>query len=80
MPRSAFGQVSEGMRVEVIPELAGKGPYLATVKSVDRVLNAASGTFVVLLELANPKLDIPVGMSCEARFPGADGEKRKNER
>lgn len=66
------------LRVEVLPELAGKGPYLATVKSVDRLLNAASGTFVVLLELANPKLEIPAGITCEARFPGA-GEKRKSE-
>jgi hypothetical protein len=32
-------------------------------------------SFVVILELPNPKLDIPAGVTCEARFPGAgDGK------
>jgi RND family efflux transporter MFP subunit len=73
MPRNAFGKVQEGMRVEVVPELSGMGPYVAVVRSVDRLLDAASGTFVVLLELANPKLDIPAGVTCEARFEGVGG-------
>jgi RND family efflux transporter MFP subunit len=80
MPRSAFGKVSEGMKVEVVPEISGKGPYTATVRSVDRLLDAASGTFVVLLELLNPKLDIPAGVTCEARFAGVEEADRKNER
>jgi RND family efflux transporter MFP subunit len=76
MPRNAFGKVSEGMRVEVVPEISGKGPYTATVRSVDRLLDAASGTFVVLLDLPNPQFDIPAGVTCEARFPGlGDGER-----
>jgi RND family efflux transporter MFP subunit len=81
MPRNAFGKVSVGMQAEVVPEISGKGPYTATVRSVDRLLDAASGTFVVLLDLPNPQLDIPAGVTCEARFEGVgDGEERKGGR
>jgi hypothetical protein len=61
------------MSVEVIPELPSKAPYIAKVRSVDRLLNAASGTFVVLLELANPNLEIPAGVTSDARFPAPLG-------
>jgi len=80
MPRNTFAQVREGMSVEVIPELPGKAPYVARVRSVDRLLNAASGTFVVLLELANPNLEIPAGVTCDARSPAPLGSgERKTE-
>jgi RND family efflux transporter MFP subunit len=73
MPRDTFGKVREGMKVELVPELSGRGPYLAAVRSVDRLIDAASGAFVVLLELPNPKLDIPAGVACKAKFPGING-------
>jgi hypothetical protein len=58
----------------VIPEIPAEGRYVARVHSVDRLLNAASGTFVVLLELPNPNLEIPAGVTCTARFPEPVGE------
>jgi RND family efflux transporter MFP subunit len=73
LPKDAFGTVLSGMSVEVLPEIPAKGRYTAKVKSVDRLIDAASGTFVVLLELPNPKLEIPSGVKCKANFSGAQG-------
>lgn len=75
LPKDSFGKVASGMPVDVLPEIPGKGLYAAKVKSVDRLINAASGTFVVFLELPNPKLDIPAGIKCKASFPaGVQGK------
>jgi hypothetical protein len=71
LPKTAFGRIAEGMDVEVIPEIPAGKRYAAKVSAVDRLLNAASGTFVTILELPNPNLEIPAGVTCEARFPEA---------
>jgi len=44
------------------------GTYAATVTVVDRVLDAASGTFGVRLTLPNPDLQLPAGIRCKVRF------------
>lgn len=69
LPADAFGKVGSGVPVDVIPEMVGKRRYMARVVAVDRLVNAASGTFVVILELANPLLAIPAGVKCQAIFP-----------
>jgi RND family efflux transporter MFP subunit len=69
MPMSAFGKVKPGMKVSVEPELPVGGHYLGNVIIIDRIVNAASGTFGVFLEVANPKLDVPAGVKCKAQFP-----------
>lgn len=73
LPKDLFGKVAGGMAADVVPETPAKARYTAKVKSVDRLVDAASGTFVVLLEMQNPKLDIPAGIRCKANFPGIDG-------
>ncbi|QKC98231.1 hypothetical protein EB231_28970 [Mesorhizobium sp. NZP2298] len=40
----------------------------AAVTVVDKVFNAASGTFGVRLELPNPDDQIPVGQRCQVDF------------
>lgn len=70
MPIEAFGKLSTGQKVEVLPEMPVGGRYTATVKVVDRIFDAASGTFGVRLELANPDLKLPAGIKCRASFPG----------
>lgn len=70
LPKTAFGKPTLGMTVEVHPELGARSNYAAKVKSIDRLIDAASGTFVVYLELPNAKLDIPAGLKCKAMFPG----------
>jgi RND family efflux transporter MFP subunit len=69
LPVSAYGSVKIGTPVEVIPEIPSGARYKAKVKVVDRVLDAASGTFGVRLELANPQRRLPAGIRCKADFP-----------
>jgi RND family efflux transporter MFP subunit len=68
LPSSAFGRIQVGMRAAVVPEFPGDTVHVAPVTVVDRVVDAASGTFGVRLELPNPKRDIPVGLHCQVRF------------
>lgn len=69
LPMSAFGKVTRGMKVDVYPELPVGGHFIGNVIIIDRVVNAASGTFSVFLEVANPSLDVPAGIECKAEFP-----------
>jgi multidrug efflux pump subunit AcrA (membrane-fusion protein) len=48
-----------------------KGTYSARITVIDRVIDAASGTFRIRLELPNPKNEIPAGLRCKVKFPGA---------
>jgi RND family efflux transporter MFP subunit len=73
MPIDAFGKLSAGQAVEVLPEAPIGGRYTATVQVIDRVFDAASGTFGVRLELANPDLKLPAGIKCKASFPAIGG-------
>lgn len=68
LPKDAFGKISLGTAVQVVPEIPSDRKYSAKVRSVDRLIDAASGTFVVLLEMSNPKLEIPAGVKCKAHF------------
>jgi RND family efflux transporter MFP subunit len=73
MPIEAFGKLTLGQSVEVLPEAPVGGRYMATVKVIDRVHDAASGTFGVRLEMSNPALKLPAGIKCKASFPGIGG-------
>lgn len=68
LPLAAFGKVQPGMKVDVSPELPVGGRYAGRVTVIDKLVDAASGTFAVFLEVANPKLDIPAGVKCRAEF------------
>jgi len=70
LPRHVFGQIAVGMAAEISPEIPPQGRHTAKVAAVDRLIDAASGTFVVMLELPNPKLAIPAGVKCTAAFAG----------
>jgi hypothetical protein len=67
-PVELFGSIREGMQAEVTLENHGNTTYTATVSMVDRVVDAASGTFDVRLELSNPDYRIPSGLKCDVRF------------
>jgi RND family efflux transporter MFP subunit len=68
MPMQSFGQPVLGMSVAVASEVQPEKTYTAKVSSIDRIIDAASGTFVVFLDLPNPKLDLPSGVKCKATF------------
>ena len=69
VPVEKFGKIKKGMRAAVRPELPIRGKYSARVIIVDRVIDAASGTFGVRLELANPNYRLPAGLKCKVVFP-----------
>jgi RND family efflux transporter MFP subunit len=71
VPISYYGQTAVGTQAEVFPEEPIGGRHLATVTVIDHVLDAASGTFGVRLQLANPDYVIPAGINCKIRFTGA---------
>jgi RND family efflux transporter MFP subunit len=72
LPKDVFGKINPGMSVSVTPEIPVQGSYTAKVKTIDRLIDAASGTFVVFLEMPNPKFEIPAGVKCKASFAGVD--------
>ncbi|MFC5582878.1 efflux RND transporter periplasmic adaptor subunit [Rhodanobacter terrae] len=66
MPLQDFGQPSLAKTMTVTPEIQPAKHYTAKISSIDRIIDAASGTFVVFLDLPNPKLDTPSGVKCKA--------------
>jgi RND family efflux transporter MFP subunit len=73
LPIDAYGKLTVGQSLEVLPENPVGGRYPAKVKVVDRVMDAASGTFGVRLELPNPGLRLPAGVKCKLSLPGVNG-------
>ena len=69
LPAALFGQVRVGTRASVVAAVGG-ARFVATVRNVDRVIDAASSTFVARLELPNPQSAIPGGSRCSASIDG----------
>ena len=63
-----FGLIKVGMVAKIIPELPNYIPKQATVTVVDKLIDAASGTFGVRLALPNPNYSTPSGLRCQAQF------------
>jgi len=70
VPTIYYGQISVGSVGQVQPEEPVGGTYKATVTVVDKVMDAASGTFGVRLTLPNPDLALPAGLKCKIGFDG----------
>lgn len=66
-PANFFGLVREGARIEVIPEVPRGVRYVAVVSQVDRIVDAASGTFAIRAELPNSKVAPSAGVRCKVR-------------
>lgn len=75
LPVALYGQLRKGGTARVEVERPLSGSYTATVAVVDRVVDSASGTFGVRLELPNPEGTIPAGVKCRVQFAG-DGAAR----
>ena len=67
-PVAWVGKITTGMQAEVRVESSSPGPYIAHVTSVNPIVNSASGTFEVLLDLPNPEHQVPAGLACAVRF------------
>jgi membrane fusion protein, heavy metal efflux system len=64
VPASRFGQYAMNETVTIRPDLPGATPVAATVTHVDRVIDAASNTYRVRLNLPNPGHRLPAGARC----------------
>ena len=72
LPVRYFGRIKAGDVATVRPDDPIGGERAAVVKIVDQVFDAASGTFGVRLELANPEQIVPAGLRCRVRFDMAE--------
>ena len=68
VPARRFGSARVGMKAEVRPELPVGGVHIGRVTIVDKVIDAASSTYVVRVDIPNPDLRIPSGLKCQVRF------------
>lgn len=67
-PLSLLGKVTLGMKADVRPEGNASTTYQAHVTVVNRVVDSASGTFGVRLEMPNPNNTLPAGLACTVKF------------
>jgi RND family efflux transporter MFP subunit len=81
VPAAYFSKIKSGMVANVKPEVADAEMRGAKVTVVDRVIDPASNSFRVRLELPNPKNQLPPGLRCKVDFdlptPAADTTKVK---
>ncbi|MHA4866068.1 efflux RND transporter periplasmic adaptor subunit [Duganella sp. PWIR1] len=75
LPSAAYGAVKVGEQVNVLPEQPSGRRLAATVKVIDKVFDAASGTFGVRLTLPNPGGAVPAGVKCKAEFANVPAER-----
>lgn len=68
LPVEMLDDVKKGMKARVIPEEPMNAVFTAKVIIVDKVVDAASGTFGVRLELPNPDYRITPGLKCKVIF------------
>lgn len=69
LPVLLYGNVSIGDILTVRPGPPVDGTFNATIDVVERVFDAASGTFGIRLHLENSGLAIPAGHRCELDLP-----------
>ena len=72
VPASFYGKVSVDDIASVTPDLPQANPLDARVTIVDRVIDAASNTLRVRLEIPNPDNSVPPGVRCRADFGSKD--------
>ena len=75
LPASMFGQVRAGTAATVTSVVGGRR-FTAVVRSIDRVIDAASSTFIARLEVPNPLGKVPGGARCSATIEGITSPSR----
>jgi RND family efflux transporter MFP subunit len=74
-PLSLLGKLKTGMRADVRPEGKGQPVLQAKIVVVNKVVDSASGTFGVRLEMPNPNNAISAGLACTVEFNFSSAEK-----
>ncbi len=72
VPAAWYNRIEPGDELTITPGLPGFEPRLAKVIIIDKVIDAASNTFRVTLELDNPGETIPAGARCTAAAPALE--------
>ncbi len=78
IPLDYLGNIKPGMQANVIADIPGAETHIANVESVDRVADAASGTFGARLNLSNTEYSIPAGVRCRLVFQSEVTDQSKN--
>ncbi|MFT6909696.1 MAG: membrane fusion protein (multidrug efflux system) [Oleiphilaceae bacterium] len=68
VPAVMFDSIKNGLTGNVSFASEGDVSHKATVVAVDPIIDAASRTFAVRLQLPNPRNKIPAGINCLVRF------------
>lgn len=68
LPLRLFPQVKIGQTVTVTPEAPFQRAIIARIRTVDRVVDAAAGTFGIVADLDNGKQQLPAGLRCKAKL------------
>lgn len=78
-PLSLLGKLEPGMKADVRPDGGTSSTYQAEITVVNRLVDSASGTFGVRLEMPNPENAILAGLPCTITFHfeeiGIEGER-----
>ncbi len=64
-----FGTIAVNQNATVLPEMKGAIPMQAQVTQIDSVVDVASNTFRVRLQVPNPGNRVPPGLRCRVSFP-----------
>lgn len=72
VPAIHYAQFRVGLKATVAPDLPGMPVRAAEVMLVDGVIDAASNTFRVRLELENRDRAVPAGARCKVAFEGVE--------
>ena len=80
-PVAYFGRVKTGMHAQIKTEYGAFENLVAEIVVVDKVIDAASGTFGIRLELQNKDNEVPGGLKCLVRFfdPAEETEYVRNQ-
>lgn len=74
LPARFYGKVRAGMAAVIDPEIDLTGSMATKVTATDTLIDAASGTFSVRLDLPNPEHRIPGGQRCTLTFKDATSD------
>jgi len=68
LPVRQFTAVRVGQVVSVTPEAPFGRELQARIRTVDRVIDAAAGTFGIVADIDNSRGDLPAGLRCRVRL------------
>ena len=72
LPMAMYGQIKMGQGADIVPEAHIGGRHRGVVKAVDKLIDAASATFAVRVEVKNDDFKLPAGVKCRADFLAID--------